>query len=96
MNLYEEYAFIDVQIKDLTKLKEDKRKQIIDEMIEDNEDTKTASVGKFTIVPLKSWTYSEKVYALEDAYKSQKAKEESTKEATCEIKPSLRFTPKKL
>jgi hypothetical protein len=96
MNLFEQYALLDVQIKDLTKQKDEAKKQIISEMIERGQDKEATSVGKFTIVPLKTWTYSEKVYALEDAYKAQKAREESTQEATYEIKPSMRFTPNKL
>lgn len=94
--LYESYAVLDAQIKDLTNKKDELKAKIIEEMVESGEEKVQTAVGSFTVAKLKTWTYTEKVTALEEAYKSRKAKEESTGEATFIEKPSLRYTQVKL
>lgn len=96
MTPYEEYAILDAKIKAMTNQKDEIKSQIIQEMVERGEDNASTAVGKFTIAKLKSWTYTEKVAELKEVYEEQKAKEESTGDATFEEKPSLRFTQIKL
>lgn len=95
-NLYEEYARVDLEIKAL-ELKKDQLKPFIIEMMEgENVDKVEVSLGKFSITNLKKWTYTEKVTELSEKLKAQKAKEESTGDATFDEVPSLRFTSAKL
>lgn len=96
MNKYEEYAIIDSKIKALTAQKEALKTYIIENMISKGEEKTSTPVGSFTLAKLKTWTYSESVYEMEDDLKAQKAKEESTGEAEFVEKPSLRFIQIKL
>ena len=96
MNKYEEYAVIDAKIKALTAQKEGLRAYIIENMASKGEEKISTPVGSFTIAKVKTWTYTEKVAELEEAYKAQKAREESTGEAEFVEKPSLRFNQLKL
>jgi len=95
-NIYEEYAAVDAEEKAIKAKKEQLRPFIIKKMIEDGLDKIETSLGKFSVTPLKSWTYPEGVIELGDSFKAAKAKAESTGEATFEESPSLRFTPVKL
>jgi hypothetical protein len=90
-NEYEEYAVIDAKIKALTAQKESLRVYIVENMVSKGEEKVSTPVGNFTIAKVKSWTYSEKVTELEEEYRAQKAREESTGEAEFVEKPSLRF-----
>ena len=90
-NVYEEYAILDAQIKVLTNQKDELKVKILEELVEKNEKIMLTSVGQFSIAILKDWTYTDKVAELEEEFKSQKAKEQSTGEATFKEKPSLRF-----
>ncbi len=94
--LYESYAVLDSQIKALTAKKDELKEDIINDMIERNESKAETAVGSFTIAKLKTWKYTKKVAELEEEYKAQKAKEESTGEASFVEKPSLRYTQIKL
>lgn len=96
MTLNEEYAVLDAQIKALTDQKDSVKVKIIAEMVENDIEKDETSVGKFTIVPLKTWTYTKKVAELKEELDAQKAHEESTGDASFVEKPSLRFTPIKL
>lgn len=91
-NKYEEYAVLDAQIRQLTHQKEVLRDQILDDLEEQKLDKVETAVGKFTVATLKTWTYTEKVTEMNEDLKAQKAEEENTGDATCEIKSSLRFT----
>lgn len=95
-NLYGEYASLDAQIKALETKKEQLRPHILKMMVEQDLDKVDAGVGKFTIVPIKKWTYPEAVVELGEKFKAAKAKAESTGDATFEETPSFRFTPVKL
>jgi len=95
-NIYEEYAAVDAEEKAIKAKKEQLRPFIIKKMIEDGLDKIETSLGKFSVNPLKSWTYPEGVIELGESFKAAKAKAESTGEATFEESPSLRFTPVKL
>ena len=94
--MYEEYAIIDAQIKALTKQKDELKVSIIEELAMTEDKAVEIAVGKFTIANLKTWTYTDKVTQLDEAFKAQKATEQSTGEATFEEKPSLRFSQVKL
>ena len=93
---YEAYALLDSQIKELTVKKEAMRDEIIKEFVELGADKLETPYGKFSVTPLKSWTYPETVLAIGEQFKAAKAKAESTGEATYVEKPSLRFTEVKL
>ena len=92
MSLYDDYAVIDDQIKRLTEKKENLRFEIVQEMVARGEDKVVTGVGNFTIAKLKTWTYPEKVLALNEKFKAAKAKAESTGDATYVENASLRFT----
>jgi len=89
---YEEYAVLDAQIKLLTEQKNKLRADIVDDLVSKDLKVLDSSVGKFTITSLKTWKYTDKVSTLEEAFKAQKATEQSTGDATFEENPSLRFT----
>ena len=65
-------------------------------MQERGENKHEHALGGFTISPRKIWTYTEKVAELSEELKAQKAKEESTGDATYVEEPQLRFTKSKL
>jgi len=93
---YEEYAILDAQIKELTNKKDEIKVQILEDMIANEEEKISTSVGSFAITKLKTWSYTDEVTKLEEEYKAQKATEESNGDATFVEKPSLRFTGIKL
>jgi len=90
--IFDEYAVLDAQIKLLTSQKDKLKVKILEDLAESEEKTVNLAVGKFTVASVKTWTYTDKVAELEEEFKAQKAKEQSTGEATYEEKPSLRFT----
>lgn len=92
MTEYEEYLVIDNKIKELTAQKEVLKTKILTSMVETGEKKKVTDVGTFTVSKLKTWTYSPLVTEMKDNLDAQKAKEESTGEATFVEKESLRFT----
>jgi len=94
--IYEEYAVLNAKIATLTDKKNELRDEILADLSEQGVDSMATAVGKFTIAELKTWKYTNKVKELEEKYKAQKATEESTGDATFEVKPSLRFTQIKL
>lgn len=95
-NLYEEYASVDAQIKALELKKDQLRPHIVSMMEADKLEKVETSLGKFAITNLKKWSYTDKVTVLAEELKAQKAKEESTGDATFEEVLSLRFTSSKL
>jgi len=94
--LYEDYAVLDAKIKALNNQKDELKAQILEDMIANEQKNVDTAVGKFAIASIKTWTYTDKVSELEERFKAQKAKEQSTGDATCEEKPSLRFSQVKL
>jgi len=89
MNIYEEYAVLDAQIKVLTGQKEVLR----DRLLEVVSNKVVTDVGTFNVARLKTWTYPAKVLAIGEKFKAEKAKAESTGDATYVESESLRFTP---
>jgi len=94
--MYEKYAVLDSQIKELTRQKDELKVEIVQEIAKTRDNTVETVVGKFTIAALKTWKYTPKVTEFEEMLKAQKATEQSTGDATYEEKPSLRFTQIKL
>jgi len=95
-NIYEEYALLDAQKKEIT-VKQDQLKAVILEgMNNEGETKKETGMGNFSISRLKKWTYPEAISLMEIDFKAAKAKTESTGEATFVEKDSLRFTGVKL
>ncbi len=96
ISLYDEYASIEAQIKDLEASKEQLRPLILKQMLDNGQDAIETATGKFSITKLKKWTYPEAVLAIGEKFKAAKAKAESTEEATFTESESLRFTSVKL
>lgn len=96
MNLYEKYALLKAQMVELENQEAELRTQILEKMVENDEDKVETPVGSFRKTLLKTWTYTDKVKELQEEFKAQKAKEESTGIATYVEKPSLRFIQIKL
>jgi hypothetical protein len=94
--LYEEYALIDAQMKDLEGKKNTLRVNILKMMSEKDEKKVETPFGSFTIAKLKSWEYPDKVLKIGEDFKAAKAKAESTGDATYTEQESLRFTQAKL
>lgn len=94
--LYDEYAVLDAQLKELEGKKDQLRGLIIKQMVDNGEEAIETAAGKFSITKLKTWTYPEKVIEMGDKFKAAKAKAESTGDATYVEKESLRFTQIKL
>lgn len=96
MNLYEEYALLKSKMTELEVKEAELRTKILEEMVEKGEEKIETAMGSFKKATLKKWTYTPKVAELEEEFKAQKAKEQSTGDATFVEQPSLRFTPVKL
>jgi hypothetical protein len=95
-NLYEEYALLESQEKEIKTKKEQLRPLIMQQMLDKGQKKIETGVGSFSISPLKKWTYPERIVKLEEDFKAEKAKTQSTGEATYVEEPSLRFTIVKL
>lgn len=102
-NIHGEFASNEAEIGALKakiaeiELKQDQlRPHIIEMMIADGVEKMETNVGKFTVSKRKVWTYPEAINDLNEELKAQKAKAESTGEATYDEVEGLRFTPVKL
>lgn len=95
-NLYSEYAKLEAEISALELKKEQLRPHILQMMLDSGEEKIDLGVGKFSIFPVKKWTYPEAVVDLGEKFKAAKAKAESTGEAVCEERPSFKYTAAKL
>lgn len=95
-SIFEEYALLETQEKDIKLKKEQLRPVILQQMLEKGEKKIETGVGSFSVNPLKKWTYPERIEKMEEDFKAEKAKTQSTGEATYVEEPSLRFTILKL
>ncbi len=95
-NLYGEYAKLEAQEKEIKLKKEQLRPHILQMMLDDGEEKIDIGVGKFSVFPVKKWTYPDAVIEQGELFKAAKAKAESTGAATFEEEPSLRYTAAKL
>lgn len=92
MTIYEQYAILNAKIEQLETEKTALRVSILEDMIKRGVEKEETSIGSFKKTTIKTWTYTPKVKELEDQFKAEKAKEQSTGEATFEENASLRFT----
>lgn len=88
---YEEYAVINAQIEVLEARKDELRAEILEEMTAKGEKKVETGIGSFAVTKLKKWTYPERVLEIGEKFKAEKAKAESTGEATYVEADSLRF-----
>lgn len=91
--MYEEYALLCIQEKELKKRKENLNEMIVAEMVKSKQEKQKHSLGNFTLSMLKKWKYPKYINELAEDLKAKKAKAESTGEAKYDEEPSLRFTP---
>lgn len=96
MDLFTQYALLKAKMAELENKEDELRTKILEEMVEKGEEKIETAMGSFKKATLKKWTYTDKVAELEEEFKAQKAKEQSTGEATFVEQSSLRFTPVKL
>lgn len=95
-NLFEEYAKLEAEIAERESKKEQLRPFILEMMVSKGIKKQETAVGSFSVSKLKKWTYPERIKKMEDDFKAEKAKSQSTGEATFEEQDSLRFTIIKL
>lgn len=99
-NIFEEYGLLESQIAALELKKSQLRPFILQKMIDDKMKSLDTAVGKFSLSNRKVWAYPEEVKTvideLSEEIKTVKARAESSKIATYEEIPSLRFNPVKL
>lgn len=95
-NLFEEYAQLEIQAKEIEAKKEQLRPHILQNMLNHGEKKVETAVGSFSLSKLKKWSYPPRIAELEESFKAEKAKAQSTGEATYEETDSLRFTMIKL
>lgn len=88
---FAQYAKIKHQIKELTAEAKELEPEIVSGMVELGVDKVKTEFGGFTLTTRKTWSYSEKVTALEEQVKVLKAQEESGGVATFEEKKGLMF-----
>jgi len=93
MDNYEKYAVLKAKIKTLTEEMKIVNTQILGEMKMNDKTKLDTAVGKFTIKPYKTWTYTKGYTTMKEDLAARKAQEESTGDATFVEKPSLLFTP---
>lgn len=91
-NLYEEYALLETQAIEIAEKKEKLRPLIMQQMLAKGQTKIETGVGSFSVNKLKKWTYPERIVQMEDEFKAEKAKSQSTGEATYVEEDSLRFT----
>lgn len=94
--LYDQYAVINAQIASLTAEKDVLKDKILADMNAKGKLKESTGMGNFVIAKIKTWTYPARVLAIGEKFKAEKAKAESTKEATFVETDSLRFTMFKL
>lgn len=94
--LYQEYALLEAQLKEIEIKKEQLRVHILKDMIAKGAEKIETDMGSFTVTKLKKWEYPKEVEALKDEYEAAKVQAQNTGDATFTEKESLRFTQIKL
>ena len=90
--LYQEYALLEAQLKEIETKKEQLRTHILKDMIKQGAEKIETDLGSFTVTKLKTWKYPTKVEAIKSEYEAEKARAQSNGDATYTEKESLRFT----
>jgi regulator of replication initiation timing len=96
LTVFETYALLEAQIKDLKNQQDSLRVQILSDMLENKVSKLDTALGKFSITKLASWEFPEYVEQAKENYKVLEEKAKNTGEATKTEKESLRFTSVKL
>lgn len=91
-DIYQEYAFLEAQAKELENKKEALRLEIYKDMVAKGLRNNATPLGKFTLAKLKKYEYPEYVIEAGENYKALKAQAENTGEAICTEVDSLKFT----
>lgn len=94
--IYEQYAFLTAQIKDLQNKKDTLAVEILQDMAANAMESQKLPIGKFTVAKVPKWTYPESIIEAQDKLDAKKEKAKITGEATSQETDSLRFTPVKL
>lgn len=94
--IYEEYAVLSAQIKDLQNKKDAITADILADMVSQGLESQKLPLGKFTIAKVKKWAFPESITKAQDELDAQKEQMKITGEATATETDSLRFTPVKL
>ena len=90
--LYQEYALLEAELKEIESKKEQLRVHILKDMIKKGAEKIETDMGSFTVTKLKTWKYPVKVEAIKSEYEAEKARAQSNGDATYTEKESLRFT----
>ncbi len=90
-SIYEQYALVASQVKELQIKQKLLSLQCLAEMESNNANQMKADFGTFSTVERKKWTYTNIVKELEKSVKEQKKEEEENGEAKFETSKSLRF-----
>jgi hypothetical protein len=96
MDKYNQYALLVSQKKEIEAKEKVLRKEILADMQANKKDKQEVTLGKFSIVRTKEWTYPKYVLDLEEEYKAKKELSVSTNEATYEEVEILKFNLLKL
>jgi len=95
--IYEQYALLDAQEKEIKAKKESLREKILKEMIANKEKKISTTVGSFSVTKGRpSYKYPKWIEDLDEDLKAHKAKSVETGEAEAMITPGLLFTPIKI
>lgn len=94
--IYEEYAVLTAQIKDLQNKKDALAVDILKDMVGNGLESQKLPIGKFTVAKVTRWTYPESITEAQDKLDAKKEKMKLTGEAVSQETDSLRFTPVKL
>lgn len=96
MDILEQYAILDSQIKSLLEKKEEMRTQILPVVIEAGKKGIETPFGKFSYSSTKKWTYPQYIVDQIDELEGIKAKAQETGEATYTESESFKFNPVKI
>lgn len=91
--IYEEYAVLTAQIKDLQNKKDAIAADILKDMAANGMESQKLPIGKFTVAKVTKWTYPESITEAQDKLDAKKEKMKITGEATSQETDSLRYTP---
>lgn len=94
--LFEEYANLKEQEKEIEAKIDELKPKILSEMEAAETDKVETEQGNFTITKKKTWTFTEKVHAVELQLDSIKDQERADGSATFEEKPVLMFKAPKV
>lgn len=95
-DIYQEYASLTAQIKNLTNQRDSKKEEILNDMISQGVKKINHTLGSFAVAKLKMWEYPSDIIEMEEDLKARKALAQSTGDAVFTEGDSLRFVEVKL